>query len=129
MIERSASSFPRPAASVRRRRQGRPADSASTPRSLRAFAGANVNGPNLRRFGGLRLGEAGEVVVRSGEVAPGVSAQVRRRCAADVLGRHEPVTILLLGIGSVSRLRRRLPPGPGFLPPLPPPPPAPAAPG
>jgi len=74
-----------------------------------------VNGPNLRRFGGLRLGEAGEVVVRSGEVAPGVSAQVRRRCAADVLGRHEPVTILLLGIGSVSRPRCRLRQVRGFL--------------
>jgi hypothetical protein len=62
----------------------------------------------LGRLGRLGLGEVGEVVIRTRQVAARVAAELRRRGAAHVLLGDEPISLLLLGFRSFSRLRRRL---------------------
>ncbi|OFX23039.1 MAG: hypothetical protein A2V77_11295 [Anaeromyxobacter sp. RBG_16_69_14] len=68
----------------------------------------HVDRAYLGPFGRLRLGEVGEVVIRTRQVAARVAAELCRRGTAHVFRGDEPISFLLLGFWSLSRLRRRL---------------------
>ncbi len=67
-----------------------------------------MNRAYLGRFGRLGFGEAGEVVIRTRQVAARVAAELGWRGTAHVLLGDEPISVLLLGFWSLSRLRGRL---------------------
>jgi hypothetical protein len=67
-----------------------------------------VHRAHLGRLGRLGLDQAREVVVGSGEIAARVPAEVRRRGAAHVLVRYEPVAVLLLVVEPIARTGGRL---------------------
>jgi hypothetical protein len=66
-----------------------------------------VDRADLRGFRGLGLDQIREVVLRPGVVPARITAQVRRGCAAHVLGGHQPVPVLFLELDAISWLRGR----------------------